>query len=146
MSVEWDAKVSKTSTCWLWVGSVDKEGYGRIGGRRLYAHRVALTRQGVDIPSGFVVDHVCRTRACVNPDHLRVVTPRENALENSVGIAATNAAKVACAKCASPFRYRRDGTRECKPCKDAADERWKKAHPEKKKQYQRNWRLRKNAG
>lgn len=65
--------------CWLWAGYRDRDGYGRIqvDGMGHMAHRVQMSELGFDI-EGMEVDHVCRVRACVNPDHLEVVTREEN--------------------------------------------------------------------
>lgn len=61
------------------------------------AHRVAWELANAEeIPAGLYVDHMCRNRRCVNPDHLRVVTPRVNATENNVGPSAANAARTHC--------------------------------------------------
>lgn len=69
------------SGCWLWVGFVHpKHGYGSYradGGTRL-AHRVSYERVNGPIPDGKDLDHLCRVRSCVNPDHLEPVTRREN--------------------------------------------------------------------
>ena len=67
--------------CVEWLGSVNAQGYGRVRTASqgdFQAHRVALAIAGVDIPQGFVVDHICRNRRCVNVAHLDVTTPREN--------------------------------------------------------------------
>lgn len=85
--------------CWLWFGALTEKGYGilRLGtGRALAAHRLAWELANGPIPDGLVVDHTCRVRCCVNPAHLRAVTARVNALENSVGFAAVNANKTHC--------------------------------------------------
>lgn len=91
-------KYDVTDECWLWTGAIDKAGYGRIGRGSyevLYAHRVAWELAVGPIPEGMHIDHLCRVRNCVNPDHLEVVTNRENALR---GLAPTaqNAAKTHC--------------------------------------------------
>lgn len=89
--------------CWLWMNAPDPKGYGRffvgrIDGRprQKPAHRVSWGLYRGPIPDGMVIDHLCRVRSCVNPDHLRCVTPAINATENSVSFAARNAAKTHC--------------------------------------------------
>ena len=66
--------------CWLWLGLKNESGYGRIevGGRNLKAHRRAYELTVGPIPDGLTIDHLCRTKACVNPRHLEPVTLREN--------------------------------------------------------------------
>lgn len=68
------------SGCWLWTGSVDGPGYGKISadGVLIGAHRVAYQLFVGPIPAGLHLDHLCRVRACVNPAHLEPVTHREN--------------------------------------------------------------------
>jgi hypothetical protein len=74
--------VVKGDGCWEWVGPKNDSGYGvtfaRRIGRREQAHRVAWELQRGPIPDGLQIDHLCRNRACVNPDHLEPVTQREN--------------------------------------------------------------------
>jgi hypothetical protein len=66
--------------CWLWGGTVDTKGYGQlhVGGRLLRAHRVSYELNKGAIPAGLELDHKCRVRRCVNPEHLEPVTHREN--------------------------------------------------------------------
>ena len=78
------AKVRKDSTgCWNWAGADNGNGYGVIGiGRReegtALVHRVAYEQIVGPIPAGLHIDHLCRNRLCVNPDHLEPVTKYEN--------------------------------------------------------------------
>lgn len=70
--------------CWNWQGPLDRYGYGvsrvrtRGGNQAIGAHRLAYLLLRGDIPDGLQVDHLCRNIACVNPDHLEVVTQQEN--------------------------------------------------------------------
>lgn len=68
------------SGCWLWTDLVTTAGYGRLwnGERVVAAHRWAFERYAGPIPEGLQLDHLCRVRVCVNPDHLEVVTTAEN--------------------------------------------------------------------
>jgi hypothetical protein len=72
--------VSKTDTCWLWTGPVLQNGYGRLCVRSQphYAHRISHEMLIGPIPDGLEIDHLCRVRNCVNPDHLEAVTHAEN--------------------------------------------------------------------
>lgn len=69
-----------TTGCWLFQGCVTSTGYGRVSenGRPDWAHRVYYRALRGAIPAGKVLDHLCRNRRCVNPDHLEPVTDREN--------------------------------------------------------------------
>lgn len=75
----WD-KVEATGFCWLWTGYVRRTGYGAVGfeGRKWLVHRLAYEILVGPIPDGLVIDHLCRVKHCVNPDHLEPVTAEEN--------------------------------------------------------------------
>lgn len=75
------AKVTIANTgCWLWQGHLDDCGYGRIGlkGANRHAHRVAYELFVGPVPEGLELDHLCRNRNCVNPEHTEPVTHQEN--------------------------------------------------------------------
>lgn len=60
------------ASCWEWLGSIRPDGYGMYRGRR--AHRVSYELMKGEIGQGLTIDHLCRNRSCVNPDHLEPVT------------------------------------------------------------------------
>ena len=74
--------------CWIWHGQIRPDGYGVFyvneSGRKEYAHRVSYNLHKGAIEKGKVIDHVCRTRYCVNPDHLEVVTHKENSMRSPI--------------------------------------------------------------
>lgn len=90
------AKVDKTSDpngCWLWTAAVDSSGYGTFndGDKTYSAHRVVWS--GINMcpmpPRWLDVDHLCYVPACVNPEHLRLVTHVQN-IENKQGLLRNN--------------------------------------------------------
>lgn len=115
--------------CWLWTAQVRKGGYGGFRlGRYQFAHQAAIIFDGREIPQGMVVDHICRNRLCVNPRHLRVVTVQQNSTENSVAIAAVNAAKTHClhghALSGRNLIVRKSGGRDCRKCLNTRQKRY----------------------
>lgn len=95
VSEDMEAKTDNTGACWIWKGAIATTGYGQISvdGVRKYAHRVAYELANGLIPEGMRIDHICHTPACVRPDHLRVVTIKQNA-ENYTGLLPTNTSGV----------------------------------------------------
>lgn len=74
------AKVDKTDDCWLWTSATRTDGYGIFGVRSKVkaAHRVSYELAHGTIPDGMFIDHICHVKLCVNPEHLRVATCRQN--------------------------------------------------------------------
>lgn len=73
-------RVGSPADCWPWAAAKQK-GYGvcKVAGANVMAHRVAyiLDRSSL-VPDGYEIDHRCENRACVNPNHLGVVTGKQN--------------------------------------------------------------------
>lgn len=119
-----DARTMKSEAtgCWLWTGYVDPKGYGVIGvgNRRLMkAHRYSYERFKEAIPAGMQLDHLCRVRHCVNPEHLEPVTNRENVVRG-------NAARPKATHCkhghefttGNTYFHPKRGTRHCRACQN----------------------------
>lgn len=125
-------KVEKTDSCWLWKAHTNSDGYGIFsiaspGGlpnKSVRAHRWVYERLVGPIPDGYQIDHRCRVRNCVNPEHLEAVRPRVNTLRGNTR-AADNAQKTHC-----PQGHPLNENRKCPFCHAAATRRWKEAHTE----------------
>ena len=109
--------------CWLWTGSRDPAGYGRLysRGRILRAHRLSYEIHVGPIPTGLVIDHLCRNTSCVNPTHLEPVTNYVNVVVRGVtSAAAVNRRKTHCSN-DHPYSpentYTSGGVRYCHICR-----------------------------
>lgn len=109
------------TTCWTWTGAIQSGGYGAFviqGRKQISAHRFAYEFMRDEIPSGLQIDHLCRTRRCVNPWHLEPVTARVNLLR-SEGAAAVNARLDACRRghaFTDDNTLHLNGRRHCRAC------------------------------
>ncbi len=73
--------ITQPTGCWLWTAGLHNKGYAKIrndDGRKVFAHRWAYEWFREPIPEGLQIDHLCRTRHCVNPWHMEPVTNAEN--------------------------------------------------------------------
>ncbi len=113
-------KVHRTDTCWNWTAYKNTKGYGRFAveaSRQVLAHRLAWEWENGPVPDGLELDHLCRNRACVNPDHLEPVTHTENVRRSA-------AARTHCRN-GHPFDEGNtalsQGHRRCRTCRNAAE-------------------------
>ena len=74
--------VEAETACWLWQKNINKAGYGHyqpsFRGKTYRAHRLIFELVKGHIPDGLEIDHKCRVKNCVNPEHLELVTHAEN--------------------------------------------------------------------
>ena len=129
-------KVDTSGSCWLWTAERSTNGYGRfwVNGRKIPAHRWSFEQVNGPVPAHLVIDHLCRTTACVNPEHLRAVTQRENLMSGRT-IVAAEAARTICDN-GHPLdgenvRLTPEGWRECLPCARA---RWRRKADRQKRE------------
>lgn len=107
--------------CWQWTKNLEPYGYGHfsISATPFAAHRFSYWLFKGDVPAGLCLDHLCRNRGCVNPDHLEAVTTRENVLRG-IGPAAQAARSTECPQ-GHPYDKRNiRGNRICNRCNAAA--------------------------
>ena len=118
-------KVIVTDGCWGWTGHKDASGAGRIcfEGKNKVAYRFYYQMKVGPVKEGLFLDHICRNRECIRPDHLRQVTPHFNAVMNSTSRSALNAVKTHCSRGhefneenTTIYLYRGNKRRICRPC------------------------------
>jgi hypothetical protein len=119
-------KVEITPTCWVWTACLNSHGYGKFAIRTSTAypaHRLAYETLIGKIPKDKQIDHLCRNRKCVNPEHMEAVTVQEN-LKRGFGPAAINRRKLICKRSHPPSNWhvvRTTGSRECRLCRRLRD-------------------------
>lgn len=127
-------KIDRTDNgCWIWTGAMQSNGYGTavVGYKQTTAHRHIYQATFGGLSKDLQLDHLCRNRACVNPNHLEPVSQRENILRGN-GVAAINSKKTVCK---NGHQYNEHNTyqrirngrpeRDCKVCRTEAVNRFK---------------------
>ena len=125
---DFSTRVAARADCVIWTGAVQSSGYGSVadgrGGSKL-AHRAAYEAAVGAIPEGMTIDHLCRTKLCVNPAHLEAVPLAEN-------IRRAHAARTHCAN-GHPLtgvnvainQRARGAQRECRTCRVETQRRYR---------------------
>lgn len=126
--------------CWIWRSSPHPRSYGYFyvdsERRSQLAHRVSYEHFRGPIPDGLQIDHLCRMGGCVNPDHMEVVTNRENTLRGTAG--QHYSLRTHC-KAGHPFDaentiLRSDAGRRCRACRTEYDrKKWQERKPHYRK-------------
>jgi hypothetical protein len=107
--------------CWIWTACKTQGGYGLFGAKRklVLVHRFSYETMVGPIPSGMQLDHLCRNRLCVNPDHLEPVTCRENLARGKTLMAAN----LSVTECPKGHQFdelntyvTKKGARQCRAC------------------------------
>ena len=135
------ARVNMTAGCWEWTGYVHPTtGYGMFTVRSIGtrpAHRWVYESVVGAVPAGMELDHLCRNRMCVRPDHLEPVTRHENIMRGD-GPAMTRARAAARATCRNGHPWDEgntarnpDGSRRCRACTRDIARRYRDRHSAK---------------
>ena len=107
--------------CWVWKGNINDTGYGKINIRRkpYLAHRISYEVFIGEIHEGLQINHTCQNRACINPDHLEVITIKERNRRGN-GIAAQHLRQTHCKRghplSGDNLLIHKSGSRECRAC------------------------------
>lgn len=134
--------------CWNWTGALQK-GYGRItwsaSGRKVFrsSHRTMYQALVGAIPDELDLDHLCRNRACCNPEHLEPVTRQTNLLRGDT----IPAARAARTRCPNGHPYDEENTltdkygrRSCRTCTYERNRAYYWKNRERRNQYNRDRR------
>lgn len=121
--------VDKETGCMLWTGSMLQNGYGQVGwkGKLWVAHRAFWIFSGREDPGALDLDHLCRNRRCINPDHLEMVTRSENLRRGFISRG-----------CKNGHPYNKEDFSEVKRSDGTTELRCKVCHRERNKRHKKN--------
>lgn len=134
--------------CWLWKAHVGSHGYGQMwdGHRTRYAHILGYEIHVGAVQSGLELDHLCRTRHCVNHAHVEPVTRRINLLRGET-IAARKAAQTHCQNghplSGKNLIVKRNGARACRICSSNLYKQWVSNNRDRRRELDRQHYARK---
>lgn len=145
-------KVDKSGECWLWTAGKTTDGYGAwrypVNGKQkfLRAHRFAWLLKNGALEVGKELNHLCRIKLCIRPEHLEEITHKEHMWRTEGSFADRWGNREACEQ---GHPYTEDnlvawaikrGWRKCKTCAKAKYDDWRKANPEKMKAAVQNYK------
>lgn len=107
--------------CWIWTGARQSRGYGSAAipgtNRTTLAHRAIYELLVGTIPAGLTLDHLCRVKVCVNPDHLEPVSRAENVRRGPGAMSKRTHCPQGHPYSGSNLYVHPRGSRECRTCR-----------------------------
>lgn len=78
-------RIDPETGCWVWLLCINTDGYAQqfYKGKTTTVHKLYYEMVYGEVPEGFELDHTCKNRRCVNPEHMEVVTHTENIRRSS---------------------------------------------------------------